>query len=110
MLRSDPQGERKAAIVARRLNTIAKEIDLPGTEVAKMTIQKYCESFEKSLLSKFDQVYANSDRDTMNHIASTLIAFNGGNSCVQTYVNQHPFFINLLKIAEGENEAISSTT
>lgn len=59
-------------------------------------------------MEQFDKVYAQKDRDTMNHIAKTLIAFNGGNSCVQTYVNQHEFFINLLKIAETETENLSS--
>ncbi len=30
--RESQEGEYKAAIIARRLNTIAKEIDIPGTE------------------------------------------------------------------------------
>jgi exocyst complex component 5 len=104
--RESLEGEQKAAIIARRLNTIAKEIDLPGTEAARLNIEKYCEEFEKSLLVEFDSVYNAGDRETMNHVAETLISFNGGNSCVQTYVNQHPFFINVLKIAETETETM----
>ena len=60
------EGEYKAAIVARRLNTIAKEIGIHGTETAKANIEKFCEEFEKTLLEVFDQVYADNDRKTMN--------------------------------------------
>ncbi|KAJ3321523.1 Exocyst complex component 5 [Boothiomyces sp. JEL0866] len=105
-----PEGERKTAIIARRLNTIAKEIDIGGIDNARANIEKYCENFEKSLLQKFDQVYSSADRDTMNHIAKTLIDFNGGNSCIQTYVNQHAFFINILKLAETDTENLGETT
>eukprot|EP00842_Homolaphlyctis_polyrhiza_P005298 jgi/Hompol1/576/HPOL_004168-RA len=103
--KSGPEGEYKAAIIARRINTIAKEVDISGTEAARVNIEKYCEGLEKSLLAEFDQAYAQADRDTMNQIARTLLDFNGGNSCIQTYVNQHAFFINLLKIAETDQEA-----
>lgn len=54
---SGQDGERRAAVVARRLNTIAKEIDIPGTEAARSSIEKYCENFEASLLATFDSVY-----------------------------------------------------
>jgi hypothetical protein len=64
--RESSDGEQKTAIIARRLNTIAKEIDLPGTDAARATIEKYCEGFEKSLLVQFDQVYNAGDRGTMN--------------------------------------------
>jgi hypothetical protein len=70
--RESLDGEQKTAIIARRLNTIAKEIDLPGTEAARSTIEKYCEGFEKSLLVQFDQVYNAGDRDTMNVFETEL--------------------------------------
>jgi exocyst complex component 5 len=38
----------------------------------------------------------------LQHIARTLLDFNGGSSCVQTYVAQHAFFINLLKLGQNE--------
>ncbi|KAI8893209.1 exocyst complex component Sec10-like protein [Globomyces pollinis-pini] len=104
--RESSEGEYKAAIIARRLSTISKEIDVKGKENAKENVEKYCEGFEKSLLVKFDQAYENADRNGMHHIAKTLLDFNGGNSCVQTYVNQHAFFINLVKIAETETESL----
>jgi hypothetical protein len=103
-------GEYKTAIIARRLNTIAKEVDIPGTETAKNNTEKYCEELEKSLLAKFDTAYTAGDREMMHHIARTLTDFNGGSSCVQSYVAQHSFFINLLKIAQNDEQAEEGET
>ncbi|KAH6564177.1 hypothetical protein BASA50_006867 [Batrachochytrium salamandrivorans] len=102
--KSGTEGRYKAAIIARRLSTISKEVDISDTEVARANIEKYCEELEKSLLAEFDQAYSQEDGLTMNQIARTLLDFNGGGSCVQTYVNQHAFFINLLKISEMDQD------
>ena len=59
-------GEYKAAVIARRLNAIAKEVDIPGTENARSNIEKYCEGLEKTLLAEFDQAYNQADKETMN--------------------------------------------
>ncbi|KAI8919589.1 exocyst complex component Sec10-domain-containing protein [Entophlyctis helioformis] len=89
--------------VFTRLDTLRRS-GPEGEYKARTNIEKYCEGLEKSLLAEFDQAYSQADRETMSQIARTLLDFNGGNSCVQTYVNQHAFFINLLKIAETEQE------
>ncbi|KAH9245792.1 tyrosine-tRNA ligase, cytoplasmic [Batrachochytrium salamandrivorans] len=102
--KSGTEGRYKAAIIARRLSTISKEVDISDTEVHEPMIEKYCEELEKSLLAEFDQAYSQEDGLTMNQIARTLLDFNGGGSCVQTYVNQHAFFINLLKISEMDQD------
>lgn len=102
---SGQDGEYRAAIIARRLSTIAKEVDLLGTELGRASIEKFCEALEKSLLSQFDTAYKEEDRLIMAHIAKTLMEFNGGNSCVQSYVAQHAFFINLLKLAQNDEQA-----
>jgi hypothetical protein len=39
------------------------------------------------------------------HCAQTLLDFNGGNSCVQVYVNQHDFFINRVTQVTTEEDA-----
>ncbi|RUS21835.1 exocyst complex component Sec10-like protein [Endogone sp. FLAS-F59071] len=92
------EGQHKAAIVARRLNAISKDMDLPGG--ARDGIEKLCESLEKDLLRDFDRAYKDGDPRTMAHCAKILQEFNGGHSCVQIYVNQHEFFISNIKVAE----------
>lgn len=98
---SSNDGEFKTGIVARRLSTIAKEVDVLVLNKAKPNIERYCEDFEKTLLQEFEQAYSEENLAKMEHIAKTLVAFNGGSSCLQTYVAQHSFFINLLKVESG---------
>ncbi|KAH8830390.1 exocyst complex component Sec10-domain-containing protein [Flagelloscypha sp. PMI_526] len=88
------QGRRQVAILLRRLSTVAKEVDLENADKTRENIEKYCEKFEREMLNLFDRSYRKSDPKMMNHCAQTLLEFNGGNSCVQVYVNQHDFFIN----------------
>ncbi|CAG8563783.1 5213_t:CDS:10, partial [Cetraspora pellucida] len=60
------EGQFKASIIARRLNTIAKEVDIPGAEDAGARIEKYCEVLEKELLDQFDKAYRQKDSKTMH--------------------------------------------
>ncbi|KAF8631594.1 hypothetical protein AX15_002342 [Amanita polypyramis BW_CC] len=95
MLRKEGRnGRRQVAILLRRLNTVAKEVDLPSADRTRENIEKYCEKFEKEMLGLFDRCYRKGDPKMMHHCAQTLLEFNGGASCVQVYVNQHDFFIN----------------
>ncbi|KAF5387631.1 hypothetical protein D9615_000574 [Tricholomella constricta] len=87
-------GRRQVAVILRRLNTVAKEVDLPTADKTRENIEKYCEKFEKEMLVLFDRCYRKGDPKMMHHCAQTLLEFNGGTSCVQVYVNQHDFFIN----------------
>ncbi|KAJ7498715.1 exocyst complex protein [Mycena latifolia] len=94
-LRKDGRaGRRQVAVLLRRLNTVAKEVDLPAADKTRENIEKYCEKFEKEMLNLFDRCYRRGDPKMMHHCAQTLLEFNGGASCVQVYVNQHDFFIN----------------
>ncbi|TFK71784.1 exocyst complex component Sec10 [Pluteus cervinus] len=90
-------GRQQVAVLLRRLNTVAKEVDLPTADKTRESIEKYCEKFEKEMLNLFDRCYRKSDPKMMHHCAQTLLEFNGGNSCVQVYVNQHDFFINSVR-------------
>ncbi|CAO3622249.1 unnamed protein product [Cunninghamella blakesleeana] len=88
---SGEEGQYKAAVLARRLNAVAKEVD--NDAKVRIGIEKFCESFEKEMLEEFDKAYKEGDPRVMQHCARVLFEFNGGSSCVQTYVNQHEFFI-----------------
>ncbi|KAI7890173.1 exocyst complex component Sec10-domain-containing protein [Mucor mucedo] len=92
------EGQLKTAIISRRLNAVAKDVD--NDKEARMAIEKFCESFEKEILMEFDKAYEESDPRVMAHCAKVLFEFNGGASCVQLYVNQHEFFMSNMKIEE----------
>lgn len=108
-LMQGPEGQYKAAIIARKLSHLAKELDLPGIEKTRVTIEKYNEKLEKDLLETFDQAYTQGDVITMASCSKTLLEFNGGNSCVQTYINQHEFFMSQRRMRESSAELANAS-
>ncbi|KAF7352612.1 Exocyst complex component protein [Mycena venus] len=99
-------GRRQVAVLLRRLNTVAKEVDLPTADKTRENIEKYCEKFEKEMLNLFDRCYRRGDPKMMHHCAQTLLEFNGGASCVQVYVNQHDFFINHVRETKPADDTL----
>ncbi|SJL01757.1 related to exocyst complex 100 kDa component [Armillaria ostoyae] len=106
MRKEGRSGRRQVAVLLRRLNTVAKEVDLPTADKTREAIEKYCEKFEKEMLNLFDRCYRKGDPKMMHHCAQTLLEFNGGSSCVQVYVNQHDFFINNVRESKGADDVI----
>lgn len=94
------EGQLKTAIISRRLNAVAKEVD--NDKEARVAIEKFCESFEKEILGEFNKAYEEGDPRIMAHCAKVLFEFNGGASCVQIYVNQHEFFMSNMKLEEAD--------
>ncbi|KAJ8296597.1 Exocyst complex component SEC10 [Rhodotorula toruloides] len=96
------EGRRKVAIAARRLLSLSKEVEgVEGADKTRETIERYCERFEKDMLRLFDRYYRKGDPKAMAHCAQTLQDFNGGQSCIQIYVNQHDFFISKERVQEA---------
>ncbi|GAA5971736.1 hypothetical protein JCM3765_006973 [Sporobolomyces pararoseus] len=108
------EGRYKVAIACRRLLSLSKEVDqlggiiesnssqqvVSGSKTTRESIERYCEKFEKDLLKLFDKYYRRGDPKSMAHVAKTLQDFNGGQSCIQIYVNQHDFFISKDRVQE----------
>ncbi|GAA5914353.1 hypothetical protein JCM5296_001632 [Sporobolomyces johnsonii] len=95
------EGRQKVAVAARRLLSLSKEVEgVEGAEKTRETIERYCERFEKDMLRLFDKYYRKGDPKAMAHCAQTLQDFNGGQSCIQIYVNQHDFFISKDRVQE----------
>ncbi|KAH9844089.1 exocyst complex component Sec10 [Rhodofomes roseus] len=106
MKKEGKEGRRKVAVLLRRLNIVAKEVDLPHADKTRESIDRYCEKFEKDMLHLFDRAYRKGDPKMMHHCAQTLLDFNGGASCVQVYVNQHDFFINRVRESSQMEEGL----
>ncbi|BGP37125.1 Exocyst complex component 5 [Rhodotorula kratochvilovae] len=96
------EGRQKVAIAARRLLSLSKEVEgVDGADKTRETIERYCERFEKDMLRLFDRYYRKGDPKAMAHCAQTLQDFNGGQSCIQIYVNQHDFFISKERVQDA---------
>jgi hypothetical protein len=63
---SPPIPGGQAAVIARRLAAIAKDVDIPGQEGTRREIEKYCEHFETSLLDEFSGAYEAGDLEHMS--------------------------------------------
>ncbi|KDE05767.1 hypothetical protein MVLG_03858 [Microbotryum lychnidis-dioicae p1A1 Lamole] len=101
------EGRAKVAVAARRLMSLAREVEgVDGAEQTRDTIEKYCERFEKDMLKLFDRYYRKGDPKAMAHCAKTLQDFNGGQSCIQIYVNQHDFFISKERVQESAGNLV----
>lgn len=60
------EGRAKVAVIARRLLTVAREIEgVDGSEVTKATIEKYAERFEKDMLRLFEKAYLKGEPKAM---------------------------------------------
>ena len=85
--------DRKDAVrTLKRLLVIAKT-DIPGTERGRGQIEAMAERLENNLLTTFHEAFEQGNTDGMRDAASLLIAYNGGHSCVQSFVSQHAFFV-----------------
>ena len=58
-----------------------------------MHIEKYCEALERKLLDEFDEYSKTKNLLGMQTMANLLYNFNGGTSCMQSFISQHPFFL-----------------
>lgn len=75
-------GRQQVAVLLRRLNIVAKEVDLPSADSVcksrlvrmilysftktREAIERYCEKFEREMLNLFDRCYRKSDPKMMH--------------------------------------------
>ncbi|KAI8865427.1 Sec10-domain-containing protein, partial [Ramicandelaber brevisporus] len=89
-------GLSRAAVIARQLQMVARDDEIPGATRAREHIDKFCEWIERNLLEQFDHAMNRSDhsrtRSSMATYARALWEFNGGASCIKAYIEQHEFF------------------
>ncbi|RKP26286.1 exocyst complex component Sec10-like protein, partial [Syncephalis pseudoplumigaleata] len=97
---SGPDDQLKAAIIARRIYAIAKDVTTEGSE--KRAIERYCEVLETGLLESFEEAMHHNDIGGMEASARILYEFNGGRSCVQRYLNQRGFFLESVELSPPE--------
>ncbi|KAI9175659.1 Exocyst complex component 5 [Blastocladiella emersonii ATCC 22665] len=91
---SGPNGQLRAAVIARRLQQVVRDMDAPGTDTVRTGIDRYCETLEADLLRDFERAAAPGANDvpSMRQAAAVLTEFNGGESAVRVWISQHPLF------------------
>ncbi|CCD26004.2 exocyst subunit SEC10 NDAI_0G02290 [Naumovozyma dairenensis CBS 421] len=102
-LRNDPNWlqKLKACNIVKNLLVLSLKIEtssIPKTlEVTKL-IEKYSELMENDLLAHFNSAYRENNFNQLNEIALILNHFNGGVNVIQSFINQHSYFIDTAQI------------
>ncbi|GAV52887.1 hypothetical protein ZYGR_0AI01690 [Zygosaccharomyces rouxii] len=102
-LRTSPnfQKKRQAALLVKNLLSLARKVDtssIPRTSETASTIEKYSELLETDLLEAFNNAYRVNNFSQLNEIALILNHFNGGINVIQSFINQHEYFIDTAQI------------
>jgi hypothetical protein len=80
------------AKLMRRLRMLG-EAEIEGAETATKLIGEIAARYEEGLLAEFHGAFEQNNMDGMKMAASILVKYNGGQSCVQSFVAQHSFFV-----------------
>ncbi|CAN6648229.1 exocyst complex component Sec10p [Trichomonascus vanleenenianus] len=96
---------RRVANVIRQLQTLSKRLEgVGGNRKAQDSIDVFANKLENDLLQEFNHAYSTADLVMMKESADILTDFNGGGSVVQSFVNQHDFFIEINQLNTSGEE------
>lgn len=87
-------GEIRAhgAKLMRRLRLLS-EAGIEGTAEGSARIRALADRYEDRLLAEFHAAFDQNNLEDMRLAASLLVKYNGGESCVDSFVAQHAFFL-----------------
>ena len=104
----------QAVIIVKNLLVLARKIEtssIPKSSNTTKIIEKYSESMENNLLENFNTAYRENNFTQLNEIAMMLDHFNGGVNVIQSFINQHEYFISTDQLnLEESNQIILDNT
>lgn len=107
---NDSFNKLKAANLVKNLLVLSLKVEtssIPKTIETTQLIEKYSELMENDLLANFNSAYRDNNFSQLNEIALILNHFNGGVNVIQTFINQHAYFIDTAEIDFDENNEIT---
>lgn len=114
MLNSKKLANRlNAAVLIKNQLLLARKIEtnsIPATKSTTSTIEKYAEEMENEMLTKFNNAYRENNFTQLNEIALILNHYNDGINVIQSFINQHNFFLDsdeVNKSMTGESPYLS---
>ncbi|CCF59610.1 hypothetical protein KAFR_0H02010 [Kazachstania africana CBS 2517] len=101
----------KAVNLTKNLLILSTKLEtnlIPKTLEISSSIQKYSEMLELDLLDQFNKAYQNNNFNQLNEIALILDHYNNGVNVIQSFINQHSYFIdsNQVELDERSNNLI----
>ena len=86
----------RAAILLKNLLVLTRKLEtksLPKTIETTSAIEKYAERMENELLAEFNAAYRENNFNLLNEIAIVLNRYNNGLNVIQSFINQHEYFM-----------------
>lgn len=93
VLAGSPESRTAAVLKLKRLVALATSLGDGANPAATGSIMGLAQRVENVLLEHFHLSFDSGDMTAMKQAASLLVAFNGGSSCIGSFVNQHEFFL-----------------
>ncbi|EDO16865.1 hypothetical protein Kpol_1024p18 [Vanderwaltozyma polyspora DSM 70294] len=100
----------QAVIIVKNLLILSRKVEtssIPKTSETTKLIEKYSESMENNLLEDFNNAYRENNFEQLNEIALVLEHFNGGVNVIQSFINQHSFFIDTSQIEDDDSNQVN---
>lgn len=109
-LSQDWKKKLQSVILVKNLIILSKKMQvdtIPKTFKITELIENYSGLMEKDLLEEFNNAYRENNFSKLNEIALILDQLNGGVNVIQSFINQHSFFIDAERIAlDGDNRVL----
>ncbi|CCH62385.1 hypothetical protein TBLA_0H00970 [Henningerozyma blattae CBS 6284] len=110
-LRTSPNWKKKlqAVILVKNVLILAHKIEtnsLPKTSQTTQIIEEYAGLMENSLLENFNSAYRDNNFIQLNEIALILDHLNGGVNVIQSFINQHSYFIDAKQLELDEKNGM----
>lgn len=100
------KSKARAAVLVKNLLALTRKIETKSLDKTLETtaiIEKYSETMENELLANFNTAYRDNDFNKLNEIALILNHFNGGVNVIQSFINQHEYFIDTKQLDVDES-------
>ncbi|SCU89508.1 LAME_0E03950g1_1 [Lachancea meyersii CBS 8951] len=88
----------RASILVKNLLILTRKIEtksVPKTIETSAVIESYAEKMEKEFLAEFNTAYRENSFDQLTEIAIILNRYNNGLNVIQSFINQHEYFISV---------------
>ncbi|SCV04703.1 LAMI_0H18404g1_1 [Lachancea mirantina] len=102
----------KAATIMRNLLLLTKKIETRAMTRSLETtsnIEKRSEIMENELLIEFNSAYRQNDFEKLSRIALILDRLNGGVNVIQSFINQHEYFLDEGQLDHDKHVTFSQT-
>ncbi|CEP61453.1 exocyst subunit SEC10 LALA0_S03e03202g [Lachancea lanzarotensis] len=102
----------RASILVKNLLILTRKVEtksVPKTIETTALIEQYAQKLETEFLTEFNTAYRENDFDQLTEIAILLNRYNNGLNVIQSFVNQHEYFMGVDQDDFAFNESFKNS-